>query len=205
MNPTKKKSQVVTLKVDKEEAVMIETLRLKHYGGISKSDAVRRAIKQVATGAPPLVVVSPGAMKALLVELEKTEKFITEIERARQAVWTHGAAVQEKADRLHAADAKLDRMINEFETAADRVRTLIRMNSATAEIDIGELKKAVQLLRDSLQRLVAERAKATDPKRTAVLDERIKAVRALLRLLAKAGLGDHTDEGPDEKGPSDKT
>ncbi len=194
MNPTKKKSQTVTLKVDKEESVMIETLRLKFYGGISKSDAVRRAIKQVATGAPPLVVVSPGAMNALLTELEKTEKFITEIERARQAVWTHGATVQEKADRLHAADAKLDRMINEFEAAADRVRTLIRMNSATAEIDIGELKKAVQLLRDSLQRLVAERVQATDPKRTPVLGERIKQVRALLHLLAKAGLGDHTDE-----------
>ncbi len=205
MNSAKKKTETVNLKVDKEEAVMIETLRLNIYGGISKSDAVRRAIKQVATGAPPLVVVSPGAMKALLVELEKTEKFITEIERARQAVWTHGATVQEKADRLHAADAKLDRMINEFEAAADRVRTLIRMNSATAEIDIGELKKAVQLLRDALQRLVAERAKATDPIRAAVLDERIKLVRALLRLLAKAGLGDHTDEGPDEKGPSDKT
>ncbi len=205
MNPTKKKSQVVTLNVDNEEAVMIETLRLKFYGGISKSDAVRRAIKQVATGAPPLVVVSPGAMQALLVELEKTEKFITEIERGRQAVWTHSATVQEKADRLHAADAKLDRMINEFEAAADRVRTLIRMNTAVAEIDIGELKKAVQLLRDSLQSLGAERGKATDPKRIAVLDERIELVRALLRLLAKAGLGAYTDEGPDEKRSNDKT
>lgn len=195
---TKKRVPPRSFRCDEETYKQLQQLR-RFFGGVSESEAIIRAIAATATGKTPIIVRPLYAdLKGVREALAATEKFGAELKEARHAPWIDEIPADKKREKLAKAEAHLEVLISEFETHADRLRTLLRSVTAIDKLDLALAKRGVLLLRAEKKRLYAKIHKPESGTRATAQDwDDLAAIAEVLHFLALVGIGEQQDLHPE--------